>query len=425
MNNPQVNRDALRRAQRDLGAKLAAARVAAALTQEQLAERMTGYGRSSVANVEVGLQTGHRQFWELADRQLGAEGRLLRNYEDLQELRRQVKSASLAAHDGPSTRMDVTDIGTELDAHLQYVIRHPERTSLVAVAMLRERLFAIETEYHGTASASLLGTAGDLHGKIAFLRPHVRTGRVLRELVSAEAAAALLMGQLVWDASQRRDGAGAIHHLRRAAGLAQEACDGLIEAKVLLRQSFVAIYGNREPVRGATMANQAAAVAARVSPALLGLARLHEAEAAAMLGHGPLCDEALALGEEQIRNAGFTDPGADLVSANHVARLAGSCYLSLGRYRQAEEALASLQTSPGIGSKSMAIVLGNLALAQLSQRRLDDAVGTVHQAIDLLEQTRGGGGLNVVFRAVRAMKPWRDTTTVADLQDRMYLLMGT
>jgi len=43
-------------------------------------------------------------------------------------------------------------------------------------------------------------------------------------------------------------------------------------------------------------------------------------------------------------------------------------------------------------------VLGNLALAYLRQRQLDAATATLHEAIDLLEASRGGAGLTVVSR---------------------------
>jgi hypothetical protein len=55
-------------------------------------------------------------------------------------------------------------------------------------------------------------------------------------------------------------------------------------------------------------------------------------------------------------------------------------------------------------NKSRAIVLGNLSLAHLRQGELDAAAATLHEAIDVVEQTRGGGGLNVVFDAGRELR---------------------
>jgi hypothetical protein len=69
-------------------------------------------------------------------------------------------------------------------------------------------------------------------------------------------------------------------------------------------------------------------------------------------------------------------------------------------------------------------VLGNLALAHLRQRKMEAATATLHEAIDLLEGTRRGGGLTVVFGAARELYPWRNEQAVQDVQDRLLALMA-
>ena len=44
-------------------------------------------------------------------------------------------------------------------------------------------------------------------------------------------------------------------------------------------------------------------------------------------------------------------------------------------------------------------------------------------SIDVVEQTRGGGGLNVVFTAARELRPWRNERAVQDVNDRLLALM--
>jgi helix-turn-helix protein len=56
---------------------------AAGYSQIELAPP-TVYGRSTVANVEVGRQSVGRDFWERADGALAATGALTRAYDDLQ-----------------------------------------------------------------------------------------------------------------------------------------------------------------------------------------------------------------------------------------------------------------------------------------------------------------------------------------------------
>lgn len=76
-------------------------------------------------------------------------------------------------------------------------------------------------------------------------------------------------------------------------------------------------------------------------------------------------------------------------------------------------------------SKSEAIVLGNLGLARLRQGKVDEAAGTLHKAMDVIELTWGGGGLNVLFDACREMRPWRQQGDVQDVFDRVMALMAT
>ncbi|BCJ55878.1 hypothetical protein Asp14428_73530 [Actinoplanes sp. NBRC 14428] len=81
--NPQV----VRAAWVELGRQLAARRKAAKLSQQELANRTT-YSRSSIANIEIGLQHVDRSFWEKADQLLEAGGELVRDYDAAEALQR-------------------------------------------------------------------------------------------------------------------------------------------------------------------------------------------------------------------------------------------------------------------------------------------------------------------------------------------------
>ncbi|WP_308201327.1 hypothetical protein [Carbonactinospora thermoautotrophica] len=43
----------------------------------------------------------------------------------------------------------------------------------------------------------------------------------------------------------------------------------------------------------------------------------------------------------------------------------------------------------------------------------------------MVELTRGGGGLNIVFRAGRELQPWRHVAAVQDMYDRLLALIAT
>src|SRR5690606_9259572 len=105
-------------------------------------------------------------------------------------------------------------------------------------------------------------------------------------------------------------------------------------------------------------------------------------------------------------------------------RLAGSCYLFLGHPERAEALLTGTVELLTDRQKTRSLVLGNLALSFIRQRELDAAADSLHSAIDLLEQTRGGGAMTVVFGAARELYPFRNETVVQDIHDRLLGLMA-
>ncbi len=77
-----------------LGVELAAYRRAAGYTQAQFAQ-LTGYSRSTIANVETGRRHVSRDFWESADRILRTGGVLATGYDETETAaRRQLRAAA-------------------------------------------------------------------------------------------------------------------------------------------------------------------------------------------------------------------------------------------------------------------------------------------------------------------------------------------
>ena len=144
-----------------------------------------------------------------------------------------------------------------------------------------------------------------------------------------------------------------------------------------------------------------------------------------MLGDRSACERALGDAEEQFGVRTDSDVASDCYSPTQAGRMAGSCYLSLGLPERAERFLSDTTLALADEEKVSALVLGNLGLAYLRQRQVDAATSALHSAIDVLERTRGGGGLNVVFRAGRELSPWRTEPTVRDIHDRMLGLLAS
>jgi len=294
----------------------------------------------------------------------------------------------------------------------------------MSVAYLREQVRRLDEQYDRAPSTALIPDAGQHLGQISFLGMHARRSYVRRELYAAEAEAATLMGQLVWDASQRRDHDTAVAYFDQAIRAAHERGDKAAEGLALLRKSFVALYGWRDPKAGLELTQHTARTTANVSQVLTGLAVLHTAESHAMLGNRHECQRALVAADAHFAQIQPGDPAIDLFSPSQPGRLAGSCYLFLhdakGAARILEEAAQALHDQ----SKSQAVVLGNLALAYIQLDALDAAVARLNLAIDVTEQNRGGGGMNIICSAGRQLRRWRDSAEVHDIYDRIMALMA-
>ncbi|MFI9175953.1 helix-turn-helix transcriptional regulator [Streptomyces lincolnensis] len=380
--------------------RLARRRKSAGFTQEGLAEHL------SVERSTVGR-------WESAETEPQAwlRPKLARalkvNTEELQALLDDI----VVTDDHPSERMN-------------HALENPSSVDLMVVAYLHERLRQLDESYDQEASTSLLGRAGQLHGQVKFLRENAGNPRVRRALYEVEADSATFMGQLVWDVSQRRDHHAPLGYFQEAVDAARHVRDPSIEAYATLRMSYVALYGEKDPRRGATLAQQAADVATLVSPSLTGLSLLHVAEGHAMTGATTECEAALKKAEDQFDRAHPDDVAAPYYTINEYNRLAGSCYLFLDLPERAEPILRMTTRALAAKKKSQAIALGNLTLALIRQGKLDEAAAAMHRTIDAVELTRGGGGLNLAFSAGRELRQWRQEPWAQEINDRLLALMA-
>ena len=379
---------------------LARARRAAGLTQEELAYRLR-VDRSTVGRWELGETEPQPWLRPKLARALG--------------LSRDALEQLLAA---------TTSGGTDNSDRFRFALSNPASTDLITVAQLREHIRRLDERYISEPSTALLADTGQRLGQVRFLATHAATGRIRRELAAAEAEAAILMSQLVWDASQRRDHATAHLYLDQAIEAALYCRDLISESLATLRRTIVVLYGQQSPAQALDLARQAANTSAGVSNVLNGLAILHEAEAHAMLGSQNSCEMALEKAVRSFADVDASDGAIDLFSPSQFGRMAGSCYLALKDHRRAQDILEQAAQCLSDQSKSHAIVLGNLALAAIGQGNLDEATARLHQTIDTIEVNWSGGGLNIVFSASRELRPWRELPVVQDVQDRLLSLVA-
>ncbi|MFI9645314.1 helix-turn-helix transcriptional regulator [Streptomyces sp. NPDC052040] len=374
-------------------------RRALGFTQESLAEQL-GVERSTVRRWEAG---GSSPLPFIRPRLAG----LLRvGAEELEDLLTAVSSTAFRR--------------TE---RVSYALRHPSGVDLIVAAELRSEMENLTDRYDVEPSATLLAEAAQHLDKTAFLADGAPVGRVQRELRALQADAATLMGQLIWDVSQRRDHTSARAYYAQSLELARHLRHHATEGHALLRTCYVALYGANDHRQGLELALQAARVARKTSHALTGLALLHAAEAHAFLGEASQCERALLGAERRLERSDGTDAAHELFTPTHFGRLAGSCYLTLGKFDKAQQFLQDTAACMQGRRKSRAIVLGNLVLAAIRRGDLEAALVVFNDAIDELRGTRGGGGMNIVFRAARELRPWRAENAVQEAQDRLMALM--
>lgn len=319
-------------------------------------------------------------------------------------------------HAAPSPAVRTSDQVSEAQ-------RASHRVNLISVAHLRQQVHELDERYDQVPSTSLLADAGLVLGQIAFFGHHAANSRTRLELREVEAEAETLMGQLVWDASQRRDHVNARAHFDKAIDAAREIGNPAAEGLALLRKSYIALYGEQDPGIGLALTCQTADTTSNSSNVLTGLARLHTAEAHAMLGDLRACELALSQADACFARMNEHDTAGFLFSPSQFDRMAGSCYLFLGDHRRAQVILERTARNIRRQNKSRAIVLGNLSLACLRQGDLDGAAVALHEAIDVVEETRGGGGMNIAFNAGKELRNWRTERVVVEVYDRLLSLM--
>ncbi|WP_336159905.1 helix-turn-helix domain-containing protein [Amycolatopsis sp. VC5-11] len=292
-------------------------------------------------------------------------------------------------------------------------------------SQLRAETLAMEAEYDKAPSANLLGRATRHLASVTFARDGASAVRLRRELWSAEAEIATLMGQLLWDASQRKDSWASQTYFDQAIDAARQGDNAEAEAHATLRSCYLRLYGvDRQPDLGLTLAQRAATLAQPVSPGLCGLALLHVAEANAMRNDRRACESALDAAQWQLSQVEDGGVGSEHLSESKIDRIAGSCYVFLGLGVQAEGHLVAAAGALASKKKSQSIALGNLALARVRMGEIEGAVEALDKAINTLEITRGGGGINVAFSAGRALRPWRSQPSVAAVGERLFALMA-
>lgn len=283
---------------------------------------------------------------------------------------------------------------------------------------------ALDLDYTTTPAVLLLAPVNSGLQHIEARRALARSRREVKELDALECRARLLLGQLLWDAAQRRSHEAAELQFSAAEDLARRCHDPALEGRALLRHTYLALYGQDDPHTGLRLTTHAAELARHTSPAIIALAELHAGEAHAMLGDKAASHRSLRAAENELARIDEFDPALDLYSPSIGSRLVGSSLIRLHDYTGALSALDEAAALASPGSKSQALVVANSALTLARSGQADAAAARLTEAIAMIEATRGGGALNIAFQAGRELHRRHPSPATSDVVDRLMALVA-
>jgi hypothetical protein len=135
---------------------------------------------------------------------------------------------------------------------LGLVVANDGRLALAPTSWSRRELLAAGSAVLLTPLAGVGARASTTPGRDADppLSVDVEATERLDDAMQHQAQLATLMGQLVWDASRRRDHTTAIGYYDQAISAASQAGETTAEGHARLRKSYVALYGEQDPRAG-------------------------------------------------------------------------------------------------------------------------------------------------------------------------------
>ena len=454
-----IDPEAISDAKRALGRQLAACRDAAGFKQQELAP-VIHYGRSTIATAETGYSACSRTFWERCDHVLGANGALLRGYDELNALirsqrtevarlmehRRAAKLRQLTASVGPDQpRPEDTADTVMLTVRLEgreVIVPLDRRLLLQAGVGTFLEAFALGSRFNAVDAAGDQPTPG---GRVAVTSPAhveeildhlreqwhtlVRTDNLFgprHALAGVLSHVAIVEGLLpaLRDDSRRQavqlgaryaesaawlyEDSGRLPQARywtsRAMEWAYEADDRRMLAWTVFRRSQQAV-ASRDAAQVVGLARAARRDEPQLAPTMRAAIRVQEA-------HGHALDGDVQASQRLLDDA-HTWAAVDTVgdargghgsycTPSYIELQRASCWLTLGQPKKAlrlyERALPSL---PVVYQRDRAAALSRMAAAYVAAGQPDQAAATARAALPVAR----GAGSNRIVDEITSLAP--------------------
>lgn len=466
-----VDAEMVAEAKRALGRQLAANRDAAGLKQQELSLKIH-YGRSTIANVEVGRQTCSRTFWERCDQALDADGVLLRAFEELKALIRerqadvarrterariaqfrQLTAPATSAHplvaagtvmlsiqlEGREVTVSLdrrvllpAAVGTVLEtfglgqpsdpAHqIAEPPPPPDRVAVTSPAHVEEILAHLRDQWHALVKTdNLLGPRFALAGVLGQIAVVEALQNVLRDDPRLEAVrlGAQYAESAAWLYEDSGKWAKARYWTGRAMEWAYEGGDERMLAWTIFRRSQQAAVtsGAAQVIGFAQAARRNEEQLAKPTRAAI---RVQEAFGHALDGDERasqrLLDEAHAwaasdtVGDARSGHGSYCTPG-------HIEIQRASCWLTTGKPKKAIALYEKgLRTLPVVYQRNRAAALSQLAVAYVADGHPEQAASTAHAALPVARSTGSTRIVEEIKNLSAELVPHRPLPAVAAL----------
>jgi tetratricopeptide (TPR) repeat protein len=426
--------EAVAEARRALGAELGAYRRAAGRTQAALA-KLTGYSRSTIANVETGRQHVPRDLWERADSALRTGGVLASGHDDIEAaarraLRRAARNTSTARKAGAVQPGRLGAFGGEPSS-----VRVPipdgalasrvvdgspsELHDVTRLRSMRQHLKSIDNTHGGGTALPMV--MGYVRQEVEPIMNGCRLA-ASRNLTDVVAELYCDVGWAAYDAGQQEL---ATKKLTDALRLAHAAGDRMLGARILAALSHQAIYIGR--VRQAIDFAEAARAAARrlATPRTVAMLAAMEACAHAAAGDSRRSQQALDDAASALTSIGRGEMEPDWLDFDeggywgHAAR----AYRDLGQLDKAEQ---YAQKAVGLclteHARTRAQRAAIQATAHLRMGEVDAAAAAGLQVVHDAWNLRSSHVVGEVTQLAEAIAPFRALEAAGFLEQARELL---
>lgn len=356
---------------RTLGVRLAQLRRAAGYNQHSLAP-LTGYARSTIANVETGRQKAPREFWQRCDELLGRDGSLLSLYD--QAMRQEQAPPPMPGE----AEFRAADAQAAPTAGLM-TTASPVDPAIVPHWMSMLRILAASHDAFGPRRLHDV-----VRGELNIIRRHRAgaAGQTLRELLRVESRWAEFAS---WTADNLGDSQDAAYWLRQALSMAREAGDGRMTTYVLMRQSQRAV--ERGDAAQATALAEFANARKEPTARDRALCAIRTAQAAALAGERARCHSALQKAHSLVEAAEGVDDSDTIgrhCTRTYVLAYEGQCHLILGQAKQSIGVLeAVLGAWPTAYRQDEGLARTWLATGYVHLGRIDEAAEQGEKALTI------------------------------------------